>query len=129
MRALDLAHDYKLSPVRVLGLPWPEWGETATTLLWAGAELRAMRCPCGCGHWADEATDPANEGRFLVDTIECFARKALIEHAEMSKPQPHVLTGARLVTAETDHELSFDPSKAAEIHAAHYEKFEGVSHG
>lgn len=113
----------------MLGLPWPEWGETATRLLWVGGELRSQRCPCGCGNWTDESTDAANEGRFVVETLECFARKALLEHTELEKPAPYTLAGVRLATPGDDSELSFDPDKAAQIHAAHYAKFEGVSRG
>lgn len=56
--------------------------------------------------------------------MECFARKALIEHAEHDKPSGHALAGVRLAPPGDDSELSFDPTRAAEIHAAYYAKFD-----
>lgn len=107
-----------------MGLRWPEWGETALTLLWAGDRLRAMRCPCGCGQWSDEAHDQENDGHWIVDTVECFARKALQDHAEDEKPSGHELVGVRLARNDDElAEIKFDPTRAVEIHAAHVEKF------
>ena len=101
----------------MLGLPWPEWGETDTTLLWAGAELRAMRCPCGCGQWSEEAHDPATEGCWDVEAIECYARKAITTFAEFEKLPPHALIS---VSRMEDEEMgAYDPERAQRMHAAH----------
>ena len=95
------------------------------TLLWVASELRAARCPCGCGQWADEAHDPATEGRWIVDTAECFARKALRDYAESEHPAAHVLSGVRLATGDADlAELRYDPARAAQIHAEHMARFQ-----
>ena len=96
-------------------------GETNVVLHHVAAELDDMRCPCGCGQWADEAHDPATEGRWQVATTECFARKALLEHQESKKPFDHALVGVRLARDDDDlAELVFDPARAQAIHDAHY---------
>ena len=60
------------------------------------AELDDMRCPCGCGQWADEAHDP-NRAWEVVPTT-CFVREALGDWIEDHKPGPHVLLGIRELT-------------------------------
>ena len=109
--------------MRILGLPWPEWGDTALLLLWAGAELRAARCPCGCGQWAEESLDPATEGHWGVDFEECYARKALHEFGESDKPPAHALVRVRRVDPD-DAEQVYDPARAAQIYAEHMAKYQ-----
>lgn len=78
-------------------MPWPEWGDTAITLLQVGDALRAARCPCGCGQWADLAHDPETSGWWDVEPVECYARAALTEWREQNKDAgPETLLGVRL---------------------------------
>ena len=113
-----------------MGLPWPEWGDTAVTLLWLGDELRALRCPCGCGQFADEAHDSQTEGRWVVEATDCYARKALVEWAEAEKPERWTLTGTRLARTEGDMaEVAYDPAQAQRIHDAHLADLETARKG
>ena len=81
----------------MLGLPWPEWGDTALRLMWAGAELRASRCPCGCGQWSHLAHDVDTSGWWEVESVECQARGAITEWWDSHKDAPAgTLVGVRL---------------------------------
>lgn len=91
-------------------------------MLWrAHAVLAAQRCPCGCGHWSDEAHDPDSADGWQVEMVECFARKASHDFVRTEKPPAHALIRVSRVT--DDAELAFDPSRAAAIHAAHFAKY------
>lgn len=81
----------------MLGLRWPEWGETALTLLWAGDRLRGMRCACGCGQWADLAHDVDTSGWWDVESTQCYASAAVAEWRDQNKDMPAgTLAGVRL---------------------------------
>lgn len=104
-------------------MPWPAWGDTALLLLWAGAELRASRCPCGCGQWASESLDPATEGAWAMEVEECFARKARDDFMANEKPPAHALVRVRRVDPG-DAEQVYDPARAAQIYAEHMAKYQ-----
>ena len=63
------------------------------------------------------------EGRWVIETEECFARKALNEHAEAEKPPPHTLRGVRL-GRDDDADLTFDPTVAAQRYAEHVAQYQ-----
>jgi len=54
----------------------PEWDEEQRALMLALAAWRASRCP-HCGGPLGETTDPANEGRYRVESTRCHRCTAL----------------------------------------------------
>ena len=76
-------------------MPWKSSGETNVLLHHIASALEDMRCPCGCGQWADEAHDPDTDGLWVVDQEACYARRALIDHAK-DDPPAWVLAGVHL---------------------------------
>lgn len=71
------ARAYRVSPVTYLGLPWPQWGETARLLAQAVAEHDRRICSCGCGQWSADALDP--DHLWVVEKARCTAGEALAE--------------------------------------------------
>lgn len=61
----------------MLGLPWPEWGETDVMLAMARRTVEATQCPCGCGQDATVSHDREREDRWQVQVTTCYARAAL----------------------------------------------------
>lgn len=110
----------------MLGLPWPEWGETDVLLAMARREVEAGTCPCGCGHDAHLTTDAETEGRWEPTVIECYARAALEEWQERHKDDlpPGALVGVRLLGEgeEPSDPLEFDKARAVAEYAAMQER-------
>ena len=110
-----------MPPCKILGLPWPEWGETDCLLVAALAEFDALVCSCGCGVWAEDAHDP--ERRWVVDTVTCYAAKALAKYRDDEKPGVGVLLAVRpAVEGEVDT-TEFNPALAAAEYEAHMARF------
>lgn len=102
----------------MLGLPWPEWGETDVLLAMARREVDASTCACGCGHDASVAHDPDTDGRWQVDVTTCYAGQTLADfQAEHSSDMGSGdLVGVRLLPEgeEPSDPMMYDPSRAAE---------------
>lgn len=93
------ARDYKIAPTKLLGLPWPEWGETDVLLAMARREVDQRLCPCGCGHDVETCRDDRLQGRWQVTVMECHARAELERWQDKNgeKLSPGALIGVRLL--------------------------------
>lgn len=79
---MRVAHEYRLSPSRYLGLPWKRWGETDFWLTQGYADYLERLCPCGCGQFSADCTDPDTAGRWQVYLKQCQARDAIDDYQQ-----------------------------------------------
>lgn len=91
----------------MLGLPWPEWGETDVALGLAAEDVDAAMCACGCGFTRGEAHDPAIRDRVLVETETCLVRQAIEDFKKQQSPGPDQLLRTTILApgdTKADHE-------------------------
>jgi hypothetical protein len=60
------------------------------------AEYRASRCPCGCGHNADDTTAREGLHEWKVRRVRCHARAAMVRAQQGASDKPEDLPDARL---------------------------------
>lgn len=84
--------------MKVLRLPWEEWGDTDIQLLMAADLHDRLVCSCGCGKWEADAHDPLKKHLWQVDTDVCYVRRALDEFVTLHEPSAETVLSIRLVT-------------------------------
>lgn len=93
-------------------LPWKPWGETDFWLTQGFAEYRSRICPCGCGQWYADCTNPDLANRWQVETDTDYARAAL---DEWQKDNPDPAAGTMLsvrLLPEGEEAGMYDPERA-----------------
>ena len=75
----------------MLGLSWPEWGETDVALGLAVETVDADLCGCGCGFQRSLAHDPTIRDRVVVDSERCVIRAAIEAFRKREKPGPEIV--------------------------------------
>ncbi len=91
MTAVRFANRRNLPPSRVLGLSWPEWGETDVALGLAAEDVDADRCGCGCGFPRSVAHDPSIRDRVVVDAERCMVRAEVEAFRKRDDPDPDMV--------------------------------------
>lgn len=115
--AQDVNH---VPPSRILRLPWVvEWGEEDALLVMAYDEYKLRMCPCGCGFWESECTNPDNAKKFVVDEKTFYARAALEQwQKDHESPEPGVQPALRLISADMSPE-EYARAEIAAMRARH----------
>lgn len=114
--AVDTFH---IPPSRYLKLPWPEWGEEDFLLTQGYDQFKSNICPCGCGFWESECTDPDNQGKFIVEETTFYAQAALAKWREDNpEPSPGVQPALRLLASEMS-EADYARAEIAAMRARH----------
>lgn len=91
----------------MLGLDWPEWGETDVALGLAAEDVDASMCSCGCGYPSEMAHDPAVKDRVVVESETCHVRAAVADYCKKMKPDAdQVLTTRLLREGETREDVA-----------------------
>ncbi len=99
-----------------------EHGETDALLVMAVHQLDALRCPCGCGQYVDQAHNPDTQGRWQPHVVDCYAGNALREfrkdhEGELEDKLVHLELLPEGQTARDP--LEYDPVRARAEYEAH----------
>lgn len=88
--------------MKVLRLPWEEWGETDLMLLQAADLHDRLVCSCGCGQWEADAHDPLKKHLWQIEYDLCFVRRAINTFVEQHDLPDEAVLSIRLTSGDAE---------------------------